>query len=73
MAQNRNTRTRPDRFGQQYAVVGCKDKKDTGFPVGYITIGGKTYKLEPSPANKEGVSMWIRVTKVNSNRSGGTF
>lgn len=69
--QNRNTQTRLDRFGNDYAVIGCKDKKGTGFPVGYITIGGKTYKLEPSQANKEGVEMWIRVTKLNKRQSSG--
>ena len=71
MAQNTNTRTRKDRFGNDYAVIGCKDKKGTGYPVGYITIGGKTFKLEPSEANKEGVAMWIRVTKMQKRTSNG--
>lgn len=53
-----------DKFGQAYQVVGCKDKKDNGFPAGYVTLGGKDYKLEPSPANKDGVHTWIRVTAV---------
>lgn len=53
-----------DKFGQAFQVVGCKDKKDSGFPVGYVTLGGKDYKLEPSKANKDGVDVWIRVTAI---------
>lgn len=62
-----------DKFGNSYAVVSCKDKKGTGFPKGFIEIKGKLYKLEPSPSQKEGVDMWIRVTemkKQNSNSFG---
>lgn len=55
---------RNDKFGNKYIVVGCKDKKDNGFPVGYVELGSKLYKLEPSPANKDGVHTWIRVTQV---------
>ncbi|UUF13244.1 MULTISPECIES: hypothetical protein [Flavobacterium] len=61
MAQ-KNIRT--DRFGNPYQVVGCRDKKGNGFAFGYVELGGKLYKLEPSPANKEGVEMWIKVTAV---------
>lgn len=57
-------RVSTDRFGQAYQVIGCKDKKGTGFPKGYIELKGKLYKLEPSNANKDGVDMWIRVTEV---------
>lgn len=53
-----------DRFGNPYQVIGCKDKKGTGFPKGYVELGGKLYKLEPSPASKEGVEVWIKVTAV---------
>lgn len=64
MAQN----IRTDKFGNPYIVVGCKDKKGTGFPKGYVELGGKLYKLEPSDSQKEGTAMWIRVTRVNKNR-----
>ena len=53
-----------DRFGQPFQVIGCKDKKDTGFSKGYVELGGKLYKLEPSKATKEGVEVWIKVTQV---------
>jgi hypothetical protein len=53
-----------DRFNNPYQVIGCKDPKDTGFPKGYVELGGKLYKLEPSKANKEGVDVWIKVTQV---------
>ena len=66
MAKNQHTQTRKDRFGNDYAVIGCKDPKNTGFSRGYITIKGDTYKLEPSKADKEGVEAWIRVTKMNN-------
>lgn len=56
---------RNDRFGNPYQIVGCRDKKGTGFSKGYVELGGKLYKLEPSSANKEGVDTWIKVTKVN--------
>ena len=56
-----------DRFGNPYQVVGCKDKKGNGFPVGYVELGGKLYKLEPSESQKEGTALWIRVTQVKKN------
>lgn len=67
-----NTSTRLDKFGNKYAVIGCKDKKGTGYPKGYFTVKGKTFKLEPSPAEKDGVDMWIRITEVKSNKGGGS-
>lgn len=54
-----------DRFGQAYQVIGCKpSKKNEAFCAGYVELGGKLYKLEPSVANKDGVAVWIRVTAV---------
>ncbi|MGL2966087.1 hypothetical protein [Flavobacterium sp. XGLA_31] len=54
-----------DRFGNSYQVIGCKpSKKNPDFAVGYVELGGKLYKLEPSEANKDGVSFWVRVTHV---------
>lgn len=71
MSKN-NVRT--DRFGNAYTVVACKpNKKNEHFSAGYVELGGKLYKLEPSEASKEGVSMWIRVTKVNKNRSNSSM
>lgn len=62
MAQQKIIKT--DRFGNPYQVIGCRDKKGNGFPVGYVELGGKLYKLEPSPAKKDGVEAWIKVTHV---------
>lgn len=53
-----------DRFGQPYQVIGCKDKKGNGFCSGYVELGGKLYKVEPSQATKEGVDMWVKITAV---------
>ena len=53
-----------DKFGNAFQVIGCKDPKATGFPKGYVELGGKLYKLEPSVAKKDGVEVWIKVTAV---------
>ncbi|MGL3000510.1 hypothetical protein [Flavobacterium sp. RSSB_23] len=73
MASNFKARISTDKFGQKYQVVGCKDKKGTGFPKGYVELGGKLYRLEPSNSNKDGVEMWIRVTAVKKQTDGGTM
>ena len=52
-----------DRFGNPYQLIGCKPNKN-GFPVGYVELGGKLYKLEPSLSNNEKYSHWIKVTAV---------
>lgn len=62
--------TREDRFGQLTMLVACKPNKN-GYPVGYLEIGGKLYKLEPSQANKEGVLYWIKATQCKA-KSGTT-
>ncbi|HEY0971178.1 MAG TPA: hypothetical protein VGE02_09445 [Gemmatimonadales bacterium] len=54
-------------------MIGCKDKKGNGFPVGYVEIGGKLYKLEPSRSNKEGVEVWIRCTQMQRRSGGNSF
>ena len=64
MAQGRQRRISTDRFGNPYQLIGCKYVKGTGFPKGYIELGGKLYKLEPSEAKKDGVDVWIKVTQV---------
>jgi hypothetical protein len=61
---NYKARISNDRFGNPFQVIGCKDKKGTGFCKGYVELGGKLYKLEPSPAKKDGVEAWIKVTQV---------
>lgn len=53
-----------DRFGNEYTLVGLKDKRSTGYGKGYIEIKGQLYKLEHSPANKEGYTGWVKVTKL---------
>ncbi|MDN3673436.1 hypothetical protein QWY99_10265 [Flavobacterium branchiarum] len=58
------SRISTDRFGNAYQLIGCKDKKGNGFAQGYIELGGKLYKLEPSVAQKEGVEFWVKVTAV---------
>lgn len=52
-----------DRFGNAYQVIGCKENKN-GYPVGYVTLGGSLYKVEPSKSEKDGVAAWVRITKV---------
>jgi hypothetical protein len=62
-----------DRFGNKYQVIGCKDKKETGFPKGYIELGNKLYKLEPSKANKDGIDVWIKVTEVKKRSTNASM
>ncbi|WP_281638419.1 hypothetical protein [Flavobacterium marginilacus] len=63
MAQNQ-ARINTDKFGNPYQLIGCKDKKGTGYGVGYIELKGQLYKLEPSPSKKDGVTDWIKVTAI---------
>lgn len=56
-----------DRFGNPYQLIGCKDKKGKGFASGYVELGGKLYKIEPSEATKEGVMFWVKITAVKKN------
>jgi hypothetical protein len=62
-----------DRFGNDYTVIGCKpDKKNAAFNHGYVTIKGTNYKVEVSNSNKDGVSYWVKLTKMpprNNNRN----
>ena len=60
-----------DKFNQPYELVACKDKKGTGYGVGYIEIGKQLYKVEPSPASGDKVDKygnlitdWVKITKV---------
>ncbi len=65
-AQNKR-RISTDRFGNPYQLIGCKPNKG-GFPVGYVELGGKLYKIEPSESNKEGVAMWCKITLVKKQQ-----
>jgi len=65
--------TRLDKFGNEYMVVGCKDKKGSGYSKGYVEIKGQLYKLEPSQSQKEGTEMWIKITKMNKQKRSGQF
>ena len=66
-------RVRNDRFGNPTVLVGCKDNK-RGYPVGYVTISNKTYKIEPSESKKDGVRLWLRVTELSARqRNNGSF
>ena len=56
-----------DRFQQPYQNVACKNNKN-GYPVGYVTIGNKRYKVEPGSSNVDGVEMWVRITQVKAQK-----
>lgn len=60
-----------DRFGNEQAVVGLKDKKGTGYPKGYIEIKGDLFKITTSPSNKEGVHEWVTLTKMKKQAGRG--
>ncbi|WP_406843565.1 hypothetical protein [Flavobacterium soyae] len=60
----RQARISTDRFGNPFQLIGCKDKRGTGFFSGYCELGGKLYKIEPSEAQKEGVGYWVKITLV---------
>lgn len=55
---------RKDRFGNEFQLIGCKDKNGSGFSKGYLELKGDLYKIEPSVAQKEGYEYWVKVTKV---------
>lgn len=62
-----------DKFNNPYQVVGLKNNKG-GFPVGYVELGNKLYKLEPSEAKGDGkYVMWCRVTQVKKKANHSTM
>lgn len=63
MAEGRQKRISNDKFGNPYQLIGCKEN-DKGFSKGFIELGGKLYKIEPSQAQKDGVSYWVKVTQM---------
>ena len=60
--------TNTDKFGNAYKIVKLKKNKN-GFPTGYVEIGNSLYKLDVSPAKKEGVELWLKLTKLNKKSS----
>ncbi len=54
-----------DKFGNEFQLIGCKDRKGTGYGVGYFEVGGKLFKVEASEAKKDGYTHWVKITKVN--------
>ncbi|GEL11814.1 hypothetical protein SAMN05192550_2810 [Flavobacterium glycines] len=60
-----------DKFGNPQVVVGLKDKSGSGYPKGFIEIGGSLFKITTSPSNKEGVHEWVTLTKMQKNRNRG--
>jgi len=72
---NNNNQTQLDRFGNPYMIksVSIKEKKN-GYEEArcFVEIGGKTYKIEVSPAKKDGVEYWLKITKQTPRKT-GTF
>lgn len=60
-----------DRFGNEVVIVGLKDKKGTGYGKGFLEIGKTLFKIEVSPSQKEGVTEWVKVTKMKPNNGRG--
>jgi hypothetical protein len=73
MAQQSRGRVSTDRFGNLYQLIGCKDKKGTGFSSGYVELGGKLYKIEPSVAQKDGVEFWVKITAVKKRSTASSM
>lgn len=70
---SRQQRVSKDRFGNDYILVGLKDKRGTGFPKGYCEIKGQLYKVEFSESRKEGTEGWVKLTKVQKRNSSSSF
>jgi len=52
-----------DAFGNDYTVVKLKPNKNN-YPVGYVEIGNKLYKIETSDSKKDGVLEWCKITAL---------
>ena len=63
----RNNRT--DRFGNETALAVIKKKGDFG--IAYFEFGNQLFKIDISPARKEGIELWAKITKLRSRRGGG--
>lgn len=76
---NRGPRISSDRFGNPMQLKFAKEvvNKKTGDVVAncfsaYFELGGKLYKIEASPANKEGKNgehgIWLKVTRRDQQK-----
>ena len=62
-----------DKWGNPSILKGAKIN-DAGYAKAvYVELGGKTYKIDVSDANKDGVKYWVRVTKVDAQRANKTM
>ena len=56
-----------DRFGNKFQSIFCKENKN-GYPQGYVELGKKLYKIEPSTETKENnkgeAGVWAKITEV---------
>ena len=62
-----------DKFGNEYQLVGCKDKKGNGFSAGFFEMKGQLFKVEPSVAQKEGYEFWVKITKVKPRKKASNW
>jgi len=72
-----NKKVYRDKFGNEQKLVALKPNKN-GYPVGYLEVGGKLFKMEYSPAssdNRAGAIGWVRVTalKKQTQTNRGSF
>lgn len=65
-----------DKFGRPQKIIKLTVRERNGrerFPSGMIRIAGKAYKVELSPAKKDGVAGWLVFTELRNqpNSFGG--
>ena len=65
-------RVKTDRFGNAFQNIPCTENKN-GYPVGYLELGSKLYKIEPSQNTstdeKTGKEVaWVRVTAIDKKK-----
>jgi uncharacterized membrane protein YgcG len=60
-----------DKFGRPFVNVACKDRKGNGYCAGVVRIGAQLFKVEPGESKTDGVMAWVRITKLDAQRSGG--
>jgi hypothetical protein len=61
------------RFGPEQ-VVYCKDRKNSGYPVGYFEISGKAFRFDINlnPRSKwEGVAAIVKIRPYDRDRNRG--
>jgi|GEM_PF-4140100 len=62
-----------DRFGNEYVLIGCKDKKGNGFGYGFVEMKGQLYKVEASEAQKDGYTHWVKLTKMKKRQKSSNW